>query len=63
MDMFYGTIVHEQSMFKIKSVPILRGALDCLFHMGRILRMNAFESEFHGRFRRPVVLEDSKGLL
>jgi hypothetical protein len=34
-----------------------------LLHVDRVFRMNAFENEFHGRFRRSVILEDPKCLL
>src|SRR5260370_12313918 len=64
MDMFDdGTISHEQSIIKIKIFAILRRALDYLFHEGRIFRVKPLESEFHGRFRRSVILEDAKGFL
>src|SRR5262245_2453683 len=50
-------------MREIKVLPALRRALDRLFHEGRIFRMRALENELHGRFRRWIVLEDSKGFL
>src|SRR5258708_22382024 len=50
-------------MLKIKIPPILRCAFNYLFHEGRVLRMNSLESTFQGRFRRSLVLEDSKGFL
>jgi hypothetical protein len=31
-EIFDGTIRRQQAMFKIKILPILRGALDGLFH-------------------------------
>ncbi len=48
-------------MFKIKILPILRRALDCLFHEGRVFRMKPLENKFRGWFRRSLVLENSKG--
>src|SRR5713101_7607613 len=63
MDIFDRTIRHHQAIFMIKIPPILRGALDGLFHKGRVFRMNPLENKFHGRYRRSVVLEDSKGFL
>ena len=63
MDICDGTIRHQQPIFKIKILPILRRALDCLFHEGRVFRMNPLENKFNGRFRRSVVLKDSKGFL
>ena len=45
MDMFDRAIRHQQSMFKIKILPILRRALDCLFHESRVFRMNALEND------------------
>src|SRR6266850_5867137 len=50
VDMFDGTIRHQQPMFKIEVLPILRRALDYLFHKGRVFRMEPLESKFHGRF-------------
>src|SRR5262245_64657898 len=50
-------------MFKMKILPIMRCALDCLFHEGRVFRMKPFENKFHARSRCSVVLEDSKGFL
>ncbi len=61
--MLDGAIRHQQSMLEIKILPIPRHARDRLFHQGRILRMNPLENALHGRFRRSVVLEDSKGFL
>src|SRR4030088_2830372 len=46
----------------IKILPILRCALDGLFHEERVVRMNPLENEFYSRFRRWVVFEDSEGL-
>src|ERR1700731_486567 len=63
MDIFDGTIRHHQAIFMLKILPILRRALDGLLHERRIFRMNPLENKFHGRFRRSVILEDSKGLL
>src|SRR5882762_9842752 len=63
VDMFDGTIRHQQSVFKIKVLSILGRALDYLFHKGCVFRMEPLESKFHGRFRSSVVLEDSKGFL
>jgi hypothetical protein len=61
--MFDVAIRHQQSMFKIKILPVLQRALDCLFHEGRVLRMSLSENKFHGRFRPSVALEDSKSFL
>src|SRR5205809_6908699 len=63
MDMFDGTIRHQQSIFKIKILSILRRALDCLFHLGRVFGMNTLEDIFHGWCRGSVVLKDSIGFL
>ena len=61
MNMLDEAIRHQQSVFKIKIFSILRCALDYLFYEGRVFRMNPLANKFHGRFRRSVVLEDSKG--
>src|SRR5258705_4291445 len=61
MDIFDGTIRHQQALLKIKILPVPRRANDCLFHQGRVFRMNPLENKFHGGFRRSIVLEDSKG--
>src|SRR6266850_3023218 len=50
-------------MLKIKILPILQYALDGLFHEGRVVRMTPLENKCHTRFRRWVVLEDSKCFL
>src|SRR5260370_6573695 len=63
MDIFDGTIWHRQAIFMIKILPILRCALDGLFHEGRVVRMNPLENELYGRFRRWVVFENSEGFL
>src|SRR5258706_7430458 len=63
MDIFDGTIWHRQAIFMIKILPILRCALDGLFHEGRVVRMNPLENEFYSRFRRCVVFENSDGFL
>jgi len=63
MDIFDGTIRHQQSMSKIKILPIMRRALDFFVSRGRVFRMNPFENKFQGRSRRSVVLEDSKGFV
>src|SRR5258706_9881182 len=63
MDMFDGTIRHQQPMLKIKILPILRRAFDRLFHLSRVFGMNALEDIFHGWCHGSVVLEDSKRFL
>src|SRR6267378_1805254 len=63
MDMFHRAIRHQQSIFKIKILPILRRAVEDLFHKGRVFRMNTLEHTFHGRCRGSVILEDSVGFL
>jgi hypothetical protein len=61
MDMLDGTIRHQQAIFMVKILPILRRAFDCLLHERRVFWMNPLEDQFHGRCRGSVVLEDSKG--
>src|SRR5258708_20638638 len=61
--MFDRTIRHYQAIFMLKILPILRRALHGLSHQGRVVRMNPLEDKFDGRYRRSVVLEDSKGFL
>src|ERR1700674_2572632 len=63
VDMFDRTIRHHQAIFMLKILSILRSTLNGLFHRGRVFRMNPLEDQFDGRFRRSVVLEDSKGFL
>src|SRR5713226_3091193 len=53
VDIFDGAVRHQQSKFKIKILPILRRALDCLFHAGRVFRMSSLENKFHGRAPNP----------
>jgi hypothetical protein len=63
VDIFEGTIRHQQATFMVKIFAILRRALDYLFHQGRVFRMNPLESKLHGWLRRSVVSEDSKRFL
>jgi len=44
-------------MFKIKILPILRRALDCLFYEGGVFGMDPLHNKFHGRVIVSVVLE------
>src|SRR6267142_2802928 len=50
-------------MFKIKILLVLRRPFDGLLHEGHIVRMSPLEHKCHTRFRRWVVLKDSKGFL
>jgi hypothetical protein len=61
--MLDGTIRHQQSMFELMIIPILHRMLDELLHEGGVFRMDPLEDESHGRLRRSVVFEDSKGFL
>src|SRR5216684_2340487 len=63
VDMFDRTIRHHQAIFMLKILSILRSTLNGLCHQGRVVRMNPLEDTFDGRYRRSVVLEDSKGFL
>ncbi len=63
MDVFHGTIWHQQPMFKIEVLPVLRRALNGLFHQGGVFRMDTLEHTFHCRGGRFIVLEDSIGFL
>src|SRR5436309_14263609 len=40
MDVFDGTIWHQNPMFKIEVLPVLRRARNGLYHQGDILRMD-----------------------
>src|SRR5258707_6907464 len=46
-----------------KILSILRRALNCLFHQGRLFRMNPLENKFEGGRHRSVVLKDAIGFL
>src|SRR5262249_62295768 len=63
VDIFEGTIRHQQATFMRKIFAILRRALDGLFHQGRVFRMHPLESTLHGWLRRAVVSEDAKRFL
>src|SRR2546426_10000896 len=63
VDMFDGTIRHQQAIFMFKILSILRRAFYWLFHERRIFRTNPLENKFNRRYRGSVVLEDSKGFL
>jgi hypothetical protein len=50
-------------MFMIE-IPSLAGrTINGLSHGRAILGMSALDNKFHGRLRRPVTSEDSKGLV
>lgn len=55
-----GGIRHQQSMLEIDVFPRLRRPVDRLLHPVSVLRVNALEDTFDGRYGRAVVLEDSK---
>jgi hypothetical protein len=63
VEMFDSAIRHPQSMLVNKIIPVLRRALDCLFHEDRVFMMNPLQKKVYGRFRRSVVFEDSKRFL
>ena len=63
VDMFDHAIRHQQAMLKIKILPVPRRTLNDLFDQGCVFRMNPLENKFRGRFRRSVILEDSKSFL
>src|SRR2546426_1002975 len=63
LDILDGTVRHRQATFKIKILPFLRRTLNDPFHKGGVFRMNPLEDEVHGRYRRSVVLEDTKGFV
>src|SRR5713101_49013 len=61
MDPFDRAIRHYQPIFLLKILPILRRALDRLFHQGRVFGMDPLKKELRRRLRRLIVLKDSKG--
>src|ERR1700676_2681627 len=63
VDMFDRTIRHNQAIFMLKVLSILRRTLDGLSHQGHVFRMDPLENKFDVGYRRSVVLEDSKGFL
>ena len=63
MDIFNGTLRQEESMFKIQVCSTVGCAIENLLHACDVFRMNPLENKFNGRFRRSVVLKDSKGFL
>ena len=63
MEIFDGTIRHQQSVLMFKIRQLSWGEIDGLLRAGPVLRMNSREDKFHGRFRRGVVLKDAKGFL
>ena len=63
MDVFEGAIRHQQSMFNIKIVPLLRRALEGLLHAGHVIRVGSCEYPFDRGYHRWVVVEDAKGFL
>jgi hypothetical protein len=50
-------------MFEVKILPVMRRALDRLFHERRVFGMNSLEYELHRGLGGSVSLEDSKGFL
>src|ERR1700730_4806235 len=63
VDIFDGAIRHHQAVFMLKILSILRRTLDCLFHLGRVFRMNTLDQTFHRRCRVSVELENTIGFL
>src|SRR5216683_1283741 len=61
VDAFDRASWHYQPIFMLKILPILRRALDRLFHQGHVFRMDPLKKKLRGRLRRLIVLEDSKG--
>jgi PAS domain S-box-containing protein len=59
MNMLDGTIRQEQAIFVFKIFPILRRAIDYLFHDGRVLRMNPLKNQAHVRLYRPIEFKAS----
>src|ERR1700740_504603 len=61
VDIFDKPIRHQQAMLKIKILSVPRRPLNSPLHESYVFRMNPLENKFCTRFRRSVVLEDSKG--
>ena len=60
MDIFHCAIRHQQSIFVIEVLSVDGSSVNGLLHGGAIFWMGAFDNKFHGRFCRPVNLEDTK---
>jgi hypothetical protein len=58
-----GTVLHQQSMLKIKIFLFLRAAFDGLFHKHDVFWMNPLQYRFQCGFRLWVAFENSKRLV
>ena len=47
----------------IEILSVAGSAIDGLLHGSAIFRMGALDNKFDSRFRRSIILEDSKGLI
>src|SRR6266404_2969980 len=54
---------HQQPMFKIKGVPVLRCLIKSFLEESPVLRMGSLQYTVHGRFEGWVVFKDSKRFL
>src|ERR1700730_4020198 len=63
LDVFHRAIRQQQSIFVVEILSVAGRLIDGLLHGGAVFRMGTLENKFQGRFRRPVALEDSEGLL
>src|SRR4029077_2821547 len=63
VDMFDCAIRHQQSMFKIKILPVSGRAIDCRLHESEIFRMGALKDHFDSDGGRPVVSINSGAFL
>jgi hypothetical protein len=63
MNVFDCPIGHQQSVFKIKIRPFLRCTINCLLHLGSVVRMGSFERKSYRRLVGSLVSEDAKSFL
>ena len=63
MDIFNGTIGHEESMFKIQVCSTVGCAIESLLHACDVFRMNPLEHQFECWLSRQIISSNSKCFL
>jgi hypothetical protein len=63
MNILDFSVEHQQSMFKIEILPVVRCTIDSLPNTGSVVRMSSLEHEIYGWLIGSVAFEDAKGFL
>ena len=62
-DVLDGTVMHLQSMLKIKALAVKQCSVDLLLRQTMVLAMNSREDKIHRRFRLWITLKDAESLV